>query len=247
MSSTKGKNDPQRLDRDLYETPQWCVDIIANEVRNVVAIQRPFSDVVDLGSGDGRIGRTVWEEVNTGYHHRDKSGLVMLDIQPPPLGAVDAAPSRTRWMVQDYLDTPVTDLVSLAYPVLFVGNPPYSAADEFVMRTVDAMKKFPGVPHIAIFLLRMNWLGSEKRAAWVDTNPNDRQTILAPRPSFCVRETILEDGTVRKSSNDSCEYAWIWWENIRSPGQFTSVRVWPLSRAERKIWKAEQRKLQAGR
>lgn len=243
MSRTKGLNDAQRSERDLYATPQWCVDIIAKRICKTVVLPDPFS-VVDLGAGDGRIGSTVYDSMSDGRFI--EPDLVMVDIQRPTLMVMAMNPARARWIVDDYRQMALADVMSFSCPVLAVSNPPFSIVDEFVMRTVDTMKIFPSIPHVAIFLLRINWLGSERRAAWIDANPPSRMTILAPRPSFCTRETIMEDGTVKKSSNDACEYAWVWWENLRFPGPFVNVDVWPLTRSERRVWRAEQRKSQGG-
>lgn len=234
MSSTKGKNDPGRNENDLYETPQWCVDVLAGKIADHF---RPWKgtglQIVDIGAGDGRIGRCLKER-------SPEAKLTMIDIVEPQF----QLPGE-EWIIADYLKLDLDKIVT-EEKVLFVGNLPFSLADEMVFRTVTWTKEFKRRESkmAVVFLLRLNWLGSEKRARWVSRNSPTRLTVLAPRPSFCVRETVRNDGTVRKSSNDSCEYAWTWWESECYPMMepLVEVGVWPLSRAERKKWTAEQRR-----
>jgi hypothetical protein len=74
-----------------------------------------------------------------------------------------------------------------------ITNPPYNLAMQFVVR---ALKECDG--EIAM-LLRLNWLGSQKRAAFHRSRPSD-VFILPRRPSF------TGDGRA-----DATEYAWFVW------------------------------------
>lgn len=75
-----------------------------------------------------------------------------------------------------------------------ITNPPYGQAQEFIQLWA---------PRVAwsAWLLRLNFLGSQKRAAWFRTGVGrpSHVLILPKRPSFTG------------GSTDSCEYAWIVW------------------------------------
>lgn len=226
MSSTKGLNDPNRKTNDTYETPQWCVNILANKLGALY--RKPFAlggslTIVDAGAGDGRIGAEVLKK----FPHSD---LMLVDISEPIERVIhqpisDEYPSQVVWVKHDYvkyierLRNKLLDNKDDEENLLIVANPPFSLSFEFVSESVKLLKQEKDDRFVVcVFLLRLNWLGSVIRSKWVSANPPDRLTVLAPRPSFCVRETIDESGKKRKSSNDSCEYAWIWWETDRHPG-----------------------------
>lgn len=78
---------------------------------------------------------------------------------------------------------------------LVVTNPPYRLALEFIKSyLLWAEGKKEGA-----FLLRLNFLGSQKRASFFKQHPPDVY-VLPKRPSF------TEDG-----GTDACEYAWFLW------------------------------------
>jgi len=85
---------------------------------------------------------------------------------------------------------------------LVFTNPPFSLAQEFIKK---ALKHADTV----IMLLRLNFLGSQKRNKfWIENEP-DALFILSKRPSFTGKGT------------DSAEYAWFVWqkgEKYISPG-----------------------------
>lgn len=78
---------------------------------------------------------------------------------------------------------------------LIITNPPYSLAEEFCRFGLAHRK-----PHgIVAMLLRLNFLGSQKRATWL--RGNIPSIYVSPRrPSFIGKTT------------DACEYAWFVWD-----------------------------------
>lgn len=86
-------------------------------------------------------------------------------------------------------------------------NPPYSLAMEFILR---AAVEAPRVDRT--FLLRLNFLGSQKRAGWLRANAPD-VFVLPRRPSF------TPDG-----KTDATEYAWFSWGPKRG-GQIRILEV----------------------
>ena len=77
---------------------------------------------------------------------------------------------------------------------LIMGNPPFSKAQQFIEHAIPRTKTL-------IFLLRLNFLGSQKRyKMWKEHTP-DAIHVLSKRPSFNGKGT------------DSCDYGWFIWQN----------------------------------
>lgn len=186
MSATN--RGAKRHANDLYQTPMWLVKEWARLCRRV-GHERTM--VIDLGCGDGRIGDAV-----------ARACLTLVE----PFG-IDHAPSVSRWAWKgDFLQgSDPHDLARLsetfsdaAAPTLVVSNPPFSVAEEFVRKTLAGLVNCP-CGSAAVFLLRLNFLGSLRRAEWLNMRPPQSVTVIAPRPSFTGGGT------------DACEYALFWW------------------------------------
>lgn len=77
---------------------------------------------------------------------------------------------------------------------LILTNPPYSIAEEFVIKALHHADT-------VVMLLRLNFLGAQKRYKfWIENEP-DALFVLSKRPSFTGKGT------------DSTEYAWFVWQN----------------------------------
>lgn len=87
------------------------------------------------------------------------------------------------------------DALKVEWPsALVITNPPYNLAEEFIRKALARKTAFD-----AAFLLRLNFLGSQKRAQFHRDNPSD-VFVLPRRPSF------TPDG-----KTDATEYAWFVW------------------------------------
>jgi hypothetical protein len=95
---------------------------------------------------------------------------------------------------------------------LVLTNPPFSLAMEFI-RACEKLATH------RIFLLRLNFLGSEERSNYIRQTRPDIY-VLPNRPSFV-------NGTT-----DSCEYAWFHW-HPDSTGRYVVLPSTPIS--ERKV------------
>lgn len=87
----------------------------------------------------------------------------------------------------DYLET------QRDYADLIVTNPPFSVALEFLEKSLEEART-------VAYLLRLNFLGSQKRKKFWQENPPTHIFVLSKRPSFTGKGT------------DSTEYAWFVWD-----------------------------------
>lgn len=115
--------------------------------------------------------------------------------------------ARLPWVQvfeQDYLTSRV-----MAPPSLFISNPPYSHAQEFVSKMLaDA-----GRDTITAVLLRLNFLGARKRHTWWKHDiPRPLIRVLSARPSF------TGDG-----KTDATEYAWFIWAPVSTTDQLRDL------------------------
>lgn len=103
----------------------------------------------------------------------------------------------------DYLsgkELPTVDLI--------ITNPPFSFAQEFINRS------FSHCNGVIAYLLRVNFLGSQKRRLWWQSHLPTHLYVLSDRPSFKW-----------SGQTDATEYAWFVWE--RSNSAFVSVKDSP--------------------
>src|SRR4051812_13398650 len=170
---------------DYFRTPSWTVRRLLED------LPLPGGIWLEPGAGDGAIIRAVnamrsdvtWiaSEVRTVEHE----GLRRL----------------TPHVVGDIL----SPLWSKQNPeiVVVLGNPPFEFAFEFWERC-----RFVAPNATIVFQLRLNFVGSQERAAAMRSCTPDIRSI-PDRVSFALREA------------DSCEYAWLSWApGERSQGIF---------------------------
>jgi hypothetical protein len=137
--------------------------------------------VLEPAAGDGRILRKC----------KERNPEIITDW------AETNPPERFGAVPRDYLTT--------EYPPfsLVITNPPFSLAQEFVEKALkDGMS--------VAMLLRLGFLGSQKRNVWWRDRSPSRLFVLSKRPSFTGKGT------------DSADYAWFCWGPafIRPPGVY---------------------------
>ena len=81
------------------------------------------------------------------------------------------------------------------YDLIFT-NPPFSIAAEFIQHAL-------GMSTTVVMLLRINFLGSQKRYDFWNQFPPDGMFILSKRPSFTGKGT------------DATDYAWFVWSDVK--------------------------------
>jgi len=92
-----------------------------------------------------------------------------------------------------------------------IGNPPYSQAEQHIMRALSLIP--PGHNGIVAFLLRLNFLGGvDRQKTLLSAAPPNLVMVLDKRPSFQD-----DNGT------DSCEYALFVWDATEPAGYKTEL------------------------
>lgn len=176
---------------DYFPTPHWMIDRLLEEV------SLPDGQWIEPCVGDGAIIRSVrkyrtdveWTAVDLA----DRPGQLeqvkaSMELVPPDPGRI--------WLGSNFLSLPEVLLrprgrVGRPFDVA-ITNPPFSIAEPIINRARE-------LADVVVMLLRLNWFGSQSRAARHRSFPPD--TFVVPdRPSFDGRGT------------DSIEYAWFVWD-----------------------------------
>ena len=163
-----------RRENDYYATPPGAVDEMLRE------LVLPWGYVCDPAAGDGALLDAAAAEYGPGR------GYLAIEIDR------DRTPNH-HVLYADYLTLPRSE----EPPALFLSNPPYSLAQEFVTKMLSER----GKDTIVAVLLRLNFLGSQKRHNWWKaTGAPSALRVVSKRPSF------TDDG-----KTDMTEYAWYIW------------------------------------
>ena len=178
-----------RIEDDFYPTPAWCVRRLleaCDPLSEWVASEQVSLRWLEPGVGDGAIIRAV----NEFYIERD--GEVSIEWRGFDVRETALTRGWPGLFFRSALDAP--DLSArLGGPFsVAIGNPPYNKAAAFI----DFARLHA---ETVVMLLRLNFLGSDKRAAFMRQFPPDVY-VLPNRPSF-----------VNEGRTDSTEYAWFVW------------------------------------
>ncbi len=184
-----------RVALDVYPTPAWCVHRLLEEV------ELPGGHWCEPCAGDGAILRAVRDV-------RQDVTWSAIEIRSECRGALEAKGAATQ----------IADALTCAWRLrpeplsAVVTNPPYNLAEVFLAK---ALREAANVA----LLLRLDFLGSERRAHLLRATPPDVY-VLPNRPSFVAGKT------------DNCEYAWLVW---RLPRDRAHGRIAVLQSTERAI------------
>ena len=173
MSAT-GRSDV-RDPADYYATPAWATH------RLLERVELPAGRWLEPCAGEGAIiqatqavrGDVAWTALEVRAECREP--LHDLRVESVQIGSFTA---------------PTLPLLHAAYDVVLT-NPPYRVALAFARRALEL------APVVAL-LLRLNWLASAKRAAWMHAH-TPSIFVLPDRPSFVG------------GHGDATEYAWLVW------------------------------------
>ena len=172
---------------DFYATP---LDTVYALLDNYDGINE--NDVIlESSAGNGNIIQALR---NRGYKNRidaielrdtEKYNLIGLADNVEITNFLDLDPWHSRYNV-------------------IIGNPPYSLAQEFIDKSLELLA--PGGR--LIFLLRTNFLESQKRFTWWQDKIPDNLYVLHKRPSFTGKGT------------DATSYSWFIWEKSSVVNEF---------------------------
>jgi hypothetical protein len=184
MSAT-GRSDVREKD-DFYETPEWCT-------RAILPHLAPLPDVMHMvlepAAGNGAIARVL-----LGSGPVLPNRLVMIEVDDARAAECSAVGDCHAADFLEWARRPIIGDACFDCFDLVITNPPYRLAVEFVRASLGLIR--PG-GEVAM-LLRLNWLASQRRAAFHRTHPSDVY-VLPRRPSF-VRGTT-----------DATDYGWFVW------------------------------------
>lgn len=178
--SVTGHTPGLRHPDDYYATPAWCTRAILPHLRP----RSSFCDndtVIDPCCGDGAILDVLAEA----YPHARGLGIELNE------GRHAIASAKGHAAIRGDALGPLPWASGIE---LVVMNPPFKLSMEFVERSLQEVQ--PGGT-VAV-LLRLAWLASQKRAAWLRKN-TPSVYVLPKRPSFTGKGT------------DSTDYGWFVW------------------------------------
>lgn len=208
MSSTK--RGAVRAPHDFYETPAGAAAPVMRELRAMFG--NYYALIVDAGAGLGALTRAAAAEFEAGMVEAVEAFPQDLPLErAAPAGEEHAAaewrrrgadPYEARLRAAGAVAVTVADFMTLERQVdVVVSNPPFALAMDFLRHTIEDID-----PPLAAFLLRLNFLGSAKRADWLAAHPPRAIRVLTKRPNFTGQGT------------DSIEYAWMLWGRGVPPG-----------------------------
>jgi hypothetical protein len=180
MSAT-GRGPRLGGNHDDYETPAWAVHRLLEAMPAL-----PLGPWLEPCAGWGAIIRAVRSLGRIVPAVPWRTCEVQAKFQQELHSLTGAEP-----IIKSFLATTAADFDRL--PVHVITNPPFALAEEIIRH---ARALFPQAT--VTMLLRLNFLASKKRQAWLSTDTPDVY-VLPDRPSFHNRKT------------DATEYGWMVW------------------------------------
>jgi hypothetical protein len=182
MSSTN--RGAARNEADFYVTPEWAVNTLLDN------FEIEDEEILEPCAGDGAIIRALVKR------YGNKKYYTAIEIRDEHNNLLKAGVDR----VYNQLD-----FLKIGGPVnpkeaTIITNPPYSIAQEIIEHCFELYPEDD-----IVMLLRLNFLGSQRRREFWEKHPVKQIYVLSKRPSFTAKGT------------DSCEYAWFVWSEWRKP------------------------------
>ncbi len=166
-----------RRPSDLYETPEEVTrDFLFNH------FEGDYKQILEPCAGTGKMSKVLRERYSNSH---------ITAIEPFFNGTIEGSDVK---IVMDFLKFPEESGNNNKDFDLIFTNPPYSQAQEIIDH---ALNTWPNTT--VVMLLRLNFLGSQKRHGWWQKHLPTEVHVLSKRPSFTGKGT------------DATEYAWFVW------------------------------------
>lgn len=181
MSATNRKGR-QREANDLYVTPVWCLHRF---LEKATFLKTAGLHWVEPSAGTG----AIIDAIATAPERHIPSEIYWNanELDPQHEQALRNNPFVDEVTIGDFMD------FNHCTCSVVIGNPPYSKGFEFVQHAHSIATEY------VIFLMRTNFLSSEKRADWMRENTPDVY-MLPNRPKF-----------TSSGSGDNSEYGFMVW------------------------------------
>ena len=162
-----------RRDKDLYETPPSVVSHFLQH-----HLKGEYQRILEPCCGSGNMVRELRKRYAGAY------------IQAMDICNINHIPESTFSLKGiDYLQ------YERDYPFdLIFTNPPYSLAQEIITHSIETWPKAT-----VVMLLRLNFLGAQKRHKWWQKYPASDIYVMSCRPDYTGE------------GGDATEYAWFVW------------------------------------
>lgn len=208
MSSTRGKAARKGGPDDFFPTPRWAV-------RRLLERYQPRGGLwLEPSAGDGAIIRAAREM-------RSDVQFMAIEKREEERAKLEACALSVN--IYDFLRISTHGGCPFSEVSLVIGNDPYSLAMQFILQSRALCPQAEQCK-----LLRLNFMGTDRRAPWLKTNVPDLY-ILPNRPSF-----TMDDDEEDESRTDSCEYAWfVWFPWPRTEGKVMLLDQTPLEERKR--------------
>lgn len=176
MSATN--RGAKRRPQDFYSTPIECVTAILNELDVPDGIK-----ILDPCAGSGHVIQAINEMYNNVH-------VDAIEIRPEEKEILNKYTDSIQ--IGDFLETDIKTGYDLV-----ISNPPYSLAQEFIDKGLKCLNDTGKL----VYLLRTNFLESNKRFKWWQNKLPSGIYVLHARPSF------TDD-----KHTDACSYSWFVWD-----------------------------------
>lgn len=170
---------------DFYATPPWCVEALLR------GSNLPSGRWLEPTAGDGAIAEEV-------LHHRSDVEWHLVESRVEEMccdGVLLSRLLRPDFPTDRVASVEILDFLTMLVPTqpfdVVLGNPLFNLALEVIQHALT-------MSSVVCMLLRINFLASQKRAAWMREHTPSIY-VLPKRPSFTGGKT------------DACEYAWFCW------------------------------------
>lgn len=198
MSSTNRSKLREEHKEDYYVTPQWCVREFLrawendnSRVSRVSNVAPKHSLVLDPCAGGDATNPMTYPTVLKEWGFNP----ITMDLRED---------SPCQFPGEDFL---TVDLMDLKFDMI-ITNPPYNLAVPMIERALELVKPMGWV----VMLLRVNFLGAQKRGEWWQTHMPHSVFTHSKRPCFYPDNWRELMPWLEKKGTDSTEYAHFVWQ-----------------------------------